>query len=179
MKRVATPEYTYEGLLSLYTRLDKSYTIFLQRHILKSSYSFWIFIRQIVMHSKVKEYCTGLRKQSQFTYNNKILNLYSRSGNRGPSVWSRIPKSSVHCYPSVVRRCATFIQAAGLQRLHANTSHYYFFLFFFSFFSVWREGGCTLVHSGPSQPPQNGTSGESALGLRWRGSRPPQEGEYI
>lgn len=25
--RVATSEYTYEGLLSLYTRLDKSYTI--------------------------------------------------------------------------------------------------------------------------------------------------------
>lgn len=131
MKRVATPEYTYEGLLSLYTRLDKSYTIFLQHHILKSSYSFWIFIRQIVMHSKVKEYCTGLRKQSQFTYNNKILNLYSRSGNRGPSVWSRIPKSSVHCYPSMVR-CATFIQAAGLQRLHANTSQRYFFVLFFN-----------------------------------------------
>jgi len=37
--RVATSEYTYEGLLSLYTRLDKSYTIFLQRNILKSSYS--------------------------------------------------------------------------------------------------------------------------------------------
>lgn len=141
-------EYTYEGLLSLYTRLDKSYTIFLQRHILKSSYSIWIYSRQTMMHSKVKEYCTGLRKQSQFTYNNRILNLYSRSWNHGLSTWSRIPKSSIHCYTSVVRRCATFIQAAGLQRLHANTSQRNFFCSFFNLLRLKRG----RMHPGAQRP---------------------------
>lgn len=42
----------------------------------------------------------------------------------------------------MVKRCATFIQAAGLQRLHANTSQRlicFFFLFFFFHSSVSKE----------------------------------------
>lgn len=68
--RVATSEYTYEGLLTLYTRLDKSYTIFLQHDILKSSYS--IFFVCFFESLAVKPCCTPKWRNTVQDYENKF-----------------------------------------------------------------------------------------------------------
>lgn len=129
-------------IVSLYTRLDKSYTIFLPNinvlnsriHQLSSfflSFNPWCTWQWRILYKNTKK---------KYTY---ILNSKLGSWKYGLFLFFFFKPTLIHsclkanlfniqcliCYTWVIRRCATSIEAEGIQRPHANTSQVISFFF--------------------------------------------------
>lgn len=132
--RVATSEYSY-FVVSLYTRLDKSYIIFLP--YFKSPNSSFVVFQSLM-------YLTAENTVQDYEKIYIDLKLMKVIGNTACSFWNSLCPTvafkqiiSVRClswYTLLIGRSVTFIEAEGIQRLHANTSQFCFFLFSFKFY---------------------------------------------
>lgn len=155
-------------IVSLYTRLDKSYTIFLPNIIFLTV----LFINSSFFLS-VNPWCTWqwriLYKITKKVYIQQYFKFIVRKLEIRPVplffffkptlIHSCLYANVFHiqcliCYTSVIRWCATSIEAEGVQRPHANTSQviFFFFLLFLKFY-------CSLffppfqVTLNPKEPP--------------------------